>query len=175
MLIPTLVLASLLFLLGVFVGARVSGTKAFFLLIISLLISAPGLAFSAYYLKIFNEPIWLYHWRSIPFSEMSASGVGFLMGVLQKKFVGKIKLSRLGKVFLFPVLLLMVVSAPYLKSIEPQSNTRRLRRSLRSCIFLQSLEFVWSRTLHRHFKARRRKLYHWRSIDRQIENEFRRA
>ena len=83
MLVPMLVLASFLFFIGVFVAARISGTKTFFLLIISLLIAAPGLVFAAYYLKIFNEPIWLYRWRSIPFSELSASGVGFLMGVLQ--------------------------------------------------------------------------------------------
>ena len=125
MLVPALVLAGLFFFIGVVVAAKVSGTKTFFLWVFALVIGAPGLIFAAYYLKIFNEPIWLYRWRSVPFSELSASGIGFLMGYLQQKFAGKLKLSRVGKKILFPVLLLMVVAGPYLKPIfRPIKNSQ---------------------------------------------------
>lgn len=131
MLIPTLASAGLLFFLGIVTASKISGAKTFFLLVFALAISVPALIFAAYYLKIFNEPIWLYRWRALPFSELSASGIGFLMGFLQQNFAGKMNLSRVGKKVLFPVFLLMVVAAPYLKQIfRPIKGSQFHERSL---------------------------------------------
>jgi hypothetical protein len=139
MLIPTLLCAGLLFLMGMIAARKVSGQmKLAAMFAIAFAAAAPGIIFAIYYLKIFDEPIWLYRWRAVPFSELSASGVGFLMGCLHEKLACKLKLSVVGKKFLFPVLLLLIVSAPYLKSIFRPMKSSQFQEKWSDGICLQS-------------------------------------
>jgi hypothetical protein len=139
MLIPTLLCAGLLFGIGLMVARSLfDGKKSAVLFAIASAAAAPGIIFAVYNLKIFNEPIWLYRWRALPFSELSASGVGFLMGCLHERFAGKLKLSRVGKKILFPVLLLMIISIPYLKPIFRPMKASQFHERWSDGVCLQS-------------------------------------
>jgi hypothetical protein len=99
------------------VGRRSSGGSLYISLLIGLLASIPGIIFTAYYFKILGEPIWLYAFRSIPGSELTAAGAGFLAGLLQgglSKWEGFQKTA--GK-RLFAIFLFFGLIGPYLKPV----------------------------------------------------------
>jgi hypothetical protein len=83
LLIPTLLLGLGLFALGVRL-ARLSGIGPKFrvLVVAAMAAAVPGVVFAAYYLRLFGEPIWLYEFRSLPLTEFSSGGAGFLAGLL---------------------------------------------------------------------------------------------
>jgi len=83
----------------------------------ALVLAFPALAFALYYTGWLGEPLWLYRFRTMPGSELSAAGLGLLAGVIQtnreawprfRKFT-----SRLG----VPTLLAVIVFVPYLKPL----------------------------------------------------------
>src|SRR5437660_12517676 len=92
LLIPTLLIASILFAVGTWAGHR-KGASFWSLGIFGLVIAIPGILFAVYYLKFLGEPVWFYQFRSIPFSELSASGAGFLAGLLHGRFSGSKRFS----------------------------------------------------------------------------------
>lgn len=84
---------------------------------IAVSLALPGLVFSAYYTKLLGEPIWLYQFRSWPFTELLAAGSGLLFGWLQAEAMRREKLRRrIGKATV-PLLGLFTVLLPFLKPV----------------------------------------------------------
>lgn len=76
--IPTLLLAAALFGLGLWrERQKVSGHLRLAQWLIAIAVAVPGIVFTVYYLKVFTEPIWLYLFRTVPYSELTAGGPAF--------------------------------------------------------------------------------------------------
>jgi hypothetical protein len=116
-LIPTLVIAILLYVFGASLARRTNPTTFRVLCGIGFIIAIPGVAFAAYYLKILGEPVWLYQFRSMPGSELAAGGAGFLAGLLHGRFSGGKRFRRIAGRWFFPVLLAIGLLVPYLKPL----------------------------------------------------------
>ncbi len=115
MLIPTCGFALILFAAGVLAGRAAKGLTMGFLSILGVVIAIPGAIFAVYYLKILGEPIWLYQFRSFPFTELSASGVGFIAGLLHGKFSTGERFRRIAGSWFFPGILGLGLLIPYVK------------------------------------------------------------
>src|SRR5436190_14642264 len=98
-------------------GRRTKGNAFWSLNIFGLVIAIPGILFAAYYLKILGEPTWLYQFRSIRFSELSASAAGFLAGLLHGRFSANERFRRIAGSWFFPGILALGLLVPYLKPI----------------------------------------------------------
>lgn len=135
-LIPTLLIAAVLFAIGSAMARRSSNGKFLLLLLFGAAAALPGVVFALYYFKIFGEAIWLYKFRSIPFTELTASGAGFLAGLLDGKLVSDEKFRRIaGRPFFAGVLALGLI-VPYLKPIvlRPRWNEFQNRWSDGVCL-----------------------------------------
>lgn len=117
MLILTLLVASILFVVGNLPGCRTKMQTFIVLCIFGFVIAIPGILFAIYYFKILGEPIWLYQFRSVPFSELSAGGAGLLSGLLHGKWSSNPKFRRIAGGWFFPVILVIGLIVPYLKPI----------------------------------------------------------
>ena len=139
LLVPTLLLAAAFFHLGkILAGRKISGTAQASLFAAMISLSAPGFLYAVYYLKVLGEPICFYRWRSLPFTELAASGAGLLAGYAQGSLIGRIKLSRLGNKLFFPLILLVVLAAPYLKPIARPLDSKSIRDAWSDGVCLQS-------------------------------------
>src|SRR5688572_33422292 len=101
LLIPTLLIALVLFGVAVW-STRRFANGFYLLLVVGAVIAIPGILFSAYYLRIFGEPIWLYQFRSLPFAEITAGGAGFLAGLLHSRFGKNGRFQRIAGTWFFP-------------------------------------------------------------------------
>lgn len=118
LLIPTLAIASVLFGVAVWLARRTARGLHFYMLCFGgMAIAIPGALFAAYYLRVFGEPIWLYQFRSLPCSEVTASGAGFLAGLLQGRLSQNGTFRRIAGVWFFPGILVIGLLVPYLKPI----------------------------------------------------------
>jgi hypothetical protein len=119
LLIPTFLLAIGLFALGVLLGRRKGISHKFFvfLCVIGMAAALPGVAFAAYYFKIFREPIWLYEFRSWSFAELAAGGAGLLAGLLHGRFSPHPRFRRLAGRCFFPGALALGLLVPYAKPV----------------------------------------------------------
>lgn len=139
LLVPTFLLAAAFFLFGKsLAGKQFSATALASLFAAMILLSTPGFLYAVYYLKVLGEPIWLYRWRSLPFTELAASGAGLLAGYAQGALIGRIKLSRVGKKVFFPLLLFLMLAAPYLKPIARPLDAKSIRDVWSDGVCLQS-------------------------------------
>lgn len=139
LLVPTFLLAAAFFLFGKsLAGKQFSGTARDSLFSAMILLSAPGFLYAVYYLKVLGQPIWLYRWRSLPFTELAAGGAGLFAGYAQGAFVGRIKLSRVGNKVFFPLILFLVLAAPYLKPIARPLDAKSIRDVWSDGVCLQS-------------------------------------
>jgi hypothetical protein len=116
-LIPTLVLGFALYWLGGVMGRRSGGAGFYAVLGLGLLAAIPGMVFVAYYFKIWTEPIWLYEFRSVPGSELTAAGAGFLAGLLHGRFSQWERFRKAAGNRLFAIVLLAGLTGPYLKTL----------------------------------------------------------
>lgn len=79
---PTLVLAGVLFALGLRFAMKSIRPWALLLGTGSALVTAvPALLFVAYYSHLFDRAIWFYEFRALPYSELSAAGLGWAAGM----------------------------------------------------------------------------------------------
>jgi hypothetical protein len=114
-LLPTVLIASALFAVGFAAGRRVNGMTFGLLCAFGFLIAVPGILFAVYYLKFLGEPVWLYQFRSLPGSELVASGAGFIAGLLHGKFSAGKGFKKVAGYWFFPGLLAIGLLLPYLK------------------------------------------------------------
>lgn len=113
--IPTLLVAAVLFAVGDALERKANKLQINLLIVAGALAAIPGVVFAAYYFKIFREPIWLYEFRSRPFTELTASGAGFVAGLLHAKSKRSKQFRRIAGVTFFPGVLLIGLIIPYLK------------------------------------------------------------
>jgi predicted double-glycine peptidase len=140
MLIPTCGLALVLFAAGMFAGRTTKGFTLELLSILGLVIAIPGVIFAVYYLKILGEPIWLYQFRSLPFTELSASGAGFLAGLLHGKFSAGERFRRIAGIWFFPGILGLGLLLPYVKPMVRPPDWKRFQDKWSEGVCLQTSE-----------------------------------
>src|SRR5687767_2582893 len=104
---PVVALAALLFVVGYKVGMRAAGVRwpAY---VAAAACALPAILFAVYYLHLFDDAVWFYRFRSLPMSELSASGAGLLAGMIQAWIVRKSPRLRL----VVPTLLLAGLFVP---------------------------------------------------------------
>ena len=120
---PVLVLAGTLFGLGFrFALKSTSPQELLFGTGVALTTAVPALLFAAYYTHLFDRAIWFYAFRAIPYSELSAAGLGWTAGMGMGRLQRRV-LCRQSKAFagflwgamLFCLLVLLLV--PYAKPL----------------------------------------------------------
>jgi hypothetical protein len=140
MLIPTCGLALILFAAGLLAGRATKGFALGLLSILGLVIAIPGVIFAVYYLKILGEPIWLYQFRSLPFTELSASGAGFMAGLLHGKFSTRERFRRIVGSWFFPGILGLGLFIPYVKPLVRPPNWKHFQERWSEGVCLQTSE-----------------------------------
>jgi hypothetical protein len=84
----------------------------FAILAVAGILSIPGLLIALYYLHLFDDAAWFYQFRSLPFSELTAAGVGLLAGIL-----AALNKTTLRSQVLILILLFMGTAFPHLKPV----------------------------------------------------------
>lgn len=141
LLIPTLLLGFGLFALGIWSARRLRNQALFLAFVCCAAVFAlPGVVFAAYYLKVFGEPIWLYKFRALPFSELTASGTGFIAGLLHGRLLTNPQFRRRVGAKFFPAILAIGLLLPYLKPILRPPEWNQFRDVWSDGVCLQSSE-----------------------------------
>ncbi len=140
MLIPTCGLALILFAIGILASRATRCSVLGLFSILGLIAAIPGVIFAVYYLKILGEPIWLYQFRSLPFTELSASGAGFLAGLLHGKFSAGKRFRRIAGIWFFPGILGLGLLIPYLKPIVRPPDWKHFQDRWSEGVCLQTSE-----------------------------------
>lgn len=140
--IPTIGLAFILFKMGTYLEIRYfehekSHLNYFALLFISFIVAIPGILFTLYYLHFFDNAKWFYQFRSLPFTELSASGLGLFGGLFhnlaqRRQFISK-NFTPIVLSLLFAWLMV-----PYLKPILYAINPDSLQEQWIQGVCLQS-------------------------------------
>ena len=135
--IPTLLFSLVLFV----VGQKISrcGDSRWFI-IGSLVAAIPAVVFAAYYTKTFGEAKWFYLFRALPCTELSAAGIGLFAGWLQCKRQQSLRLKRRVSAFFIPFLMVLCVSAPYLKQLFLRPDWGKFENRWVDDVCLQSSE-----------------------------------
>jgi len=114
LLIPTLLLAFVLFFVGRNAARRCrTPISRAGVVMLCLVLGIPGVMFPVYYLHWMKDSVWYYEFRSIPFIELSAAGAGLSAGALAELLKGSKLFSALGLM----ILLALGIAVPYLKPI----------------------------------------------------------
>ncbi len=137
---PTVLIASILFAIGRRLSSRASNSRFATLCVIGVLMALPGLLFAVYYLKFLGEPIWLYQFRSVPFSELTAGGAGFFAGLLHGKFSQDERFRRVAGRWFFPGILALGLLVPYLKPIVRPPDWKLFQDKWSEDVCLQTSE-----------------------------------
>ncbi|MGO9865554.1 MAG: cysteine peptidase family C39 domain-containing protein [Terriglobales bacterium] len=133
--IPTIFIAILLFWLGSALGRKAkSKTSEVWLLLLSVLLSVPGCLFVLYYAHFFDRAAWFYSLRAFPHSELAASGLGLIAGVLHFWLQPK----TLGEKLVIPTALGLLLFAPFVKSALDPVDETRLHETCAGEVCLQS-------------------------------------
>lgn len=140
LLFPTLLLAAVLFAVGMRCARECERLSLLALYALGFAMAIPGILFAAYYLKFLGEPIWLYQFRSVPYSELTAGAAGFLTGLLHGKFSGGTRFRRIAGRWFFPVILALGLLAPYLKSILRPPHWKQFQNQWSDDVCLQTSE-----------------------------------
>jgi len=139
-LIPTCSFALILFAAGLLAGRAAKGFRLGLLMILGAVIAIPGVIFVVYYLKILGEPIWLYQFRSLPFTELSASGAGFIAGLLHGKFSTGERFRRIAGSWFFPGILGLGLLIPYVKPMVRPPDWKHFQDRWSEGVCLQTSE-----------------------------------
>ena len=105
-----------------------------------LIMAAPGILFAVYYLKFLGEPVWLYQFRSVPGSELTAGSAGFIAGLLHGKFSAGKRFRKVAGYSFFPGLLAIGLVVPYLKPIARPPDWNLFRDVWSNDVCLQTSE-----------------------------------
>jgi hypothetical protein len=140
MLFPTLFVALIFFIVGMQAGRRTKGFGFSALCILGFVTAVPGILIDVYYLKCLGEPIWLYQFRSMPFSELSAGGSGFLAGLLHGRLSASERFRQIAGRRFFSGILLMGLLVPYLKPIVRPPNWKLFQDRWSEDVCLQTSE-----------------------------------
>jgi Peptidase C39 family len=135
MAVPTVLGSLALFWLGRFVGGQVvSRTGRLWAALVGSALAIPGLLFVFYYLHIFDNAVWFYSFRALPYSELSACGLGFVAGILNSWF----QPQTLGEKSLCPGVLLLFTLIPFIKPVLTPIDIDHLQDRFENGVVLQS-------------------------------------
>lgn len=139
MLWPTALVAAGLFCLGRLAEQRLatSGFRLVFALGAGVL-ALPGILFAAYYTKLLGERIWLYEFRALPGSELSAAGIGLLAGFIHGLRLKHSWLQGQLRRFTVPTLVALTILVPYLKPVIRPLNWNQLQNKWEDDVCIQS-------------------------------------
>lgn len=133
--IPTLAGALLLFVLGQRTVRRCpTSMQKLALTSLWLLLSIPGFLLPLYYLHLFDDAVWFYEFRSVPFTELTAMGAGLFAGALAELARGPRLFSR---AFLIAILVLGIV-APHMKPLLAPVASHRFSDRWNDNVCMQS-------------------------------------
>ena len=104
----------------------------------AMALAIPAIVFAGYYLKIFNEPIWLYRLRAVEGSELLAALAGFSAGWAQASLRPRTRIIAIIPRVLIPTMLGVVLAVPYLKPLISPLTVADLRDNWRDDVCLQS-------------------------------------
>lgn len=139
MLWPTLLMAALLFWVGVKAEQRIAAPLNRTLFVGSATVLAmPGILFAAYYTKLLGEPIWLYEFRALPYTELTAAGVGLIAGFVHQVRLKHAFMKRQLRAFTVPAILAVAVVAPYVKPLLRPLDKSLLHENWNDGVCLQS-------------------------------------
>jgi hypothetical protein len=115
---PTLALGVLCFWLGLRVQSRAQSFQICVLAwTFAICAALPGIIFAGYYTKLFGEPLWLYRFRAIPGTELTAAGLGLLAGLLQASRNQSPRFKKLTSAIGIPLLFSFALCLPHLKPL----------------------------------------------------------
>jgi hypothetical protein len=130
-----LALAGILFLLGVQVQRRVwSRAAAIIALVLGIAFAIPGLLILGYYTPFFGSPAWFYEFRTVPYSEITICGLGFVAGY----FYSLIAPEGTGEKTIVPIALFVLVLIPFIKPILDPIDMGKLRTNCPDQVCLQT-------------------------------------
>ena len=139
MLWPTALLATALFWLGTTAEQKLVGDPLRPLFVVlAALISLPGLLFAAYYTKLLGEPIWLYQFRAMPGTELTAAGFGLLAGFIHQARQKHTLLKRQLRAFTMPAIFAVVLTAPYIKPMLRPVDAQQFQEWWEDGVCIQS-------------------------------------
>ena len=130
---PVVALAGLFFFAGYKLAMRPSGA-GWLLWAAGIACAAPAILLATFYLHLFDDWVGFYQFRSIPFSELTASGAGLLAGMLHALIVGKFPSQR----WAVPMVLGAGLCVPYLKPVLTPLDLGGLAAECRDGVCLQS-------------------------------------
>jgi len=133
--IPTLASALLLFSVGERTIRRYSSLKSrAIFLVLSLFMGIPGFLLPLYYFHWFDNAVWFYEFRSLPFTELTAAGAGLFAGAFAECLKG---LKLASRPFLLALLTLGIV-APHLKPLLAPVPNHRFSEMWQNNVCMQS-------------------------------------
>jgi hypothetical protein len=133
--VPTLGLAGVFSLVGFQLRNRtVHPLGSIFLLIGSAALALPGLLMVVYYFHFFDNAVWFYEFRALPFSEPSASGLGLLAGIFHSNDPRDSLSRRLSA----PVVLFLLLMVPFIKPILASVDFSLIKNQWAGDVCLQS-------------------------------------
>jgi len=138
-LIPVVLLnllsAGVLFWLGSVLGKKAaSRTTRVWLLLVSIVLAAPGLLFVLYYTHLFDSAAWFYRFRVVALTEFLPGGIGLLAGVLNSW----LEPESLGEKLVAPAALAVLVLISFVKPLLDPIELARLSDRCEGEVCMQS-------------------------------------
>lgn len=135
--VPALTLALVLFFTGSRLIAKMPHKlERAMLMAGTFILGVPGFLFPLYYFHLFDNMQWFYEFRSIPYTELAASGAGLFAGVLSGLISHH---GRLVRPALMIVLCLGIVT-PHLKPVIAPISDAQFNQRWSNGVSLQSTE-----------------------------------
>jgi hypothetical protein len=100
---------------------------------LAAVVALPGILFALYYVHLYDHAPWFYSFRSLPGTELSAGGLGFIAGVAH----ARLRADSGGKILL-PLALALLVLVPFIKPILSPVEFARPRAQPADGTVLQS-------------------------------------
>ncbi|MEZ0375160.1 MAG: cysteine peptidase family C39 domain-containing protein [Candidatus Sericytochromatia bacterium] len=140
LLLPTLIVALLSFLAGIRLARlELSGPGLGALICLGILLGLPAMLFAAYYLHVYlDNARWFFDFRTLPYTELLAGGIGLLAGIAHERFLALLPRRSVVTGALFPVLTLGLIGVPYSKMLLSPLETRFLYNRWEDGICFQS-------------------------------------
>ena len=131
----TVFVAFCLFCLGLIFAAKLTSLPwRLFLLSVAVLLSIPSILYIFYYTHFMDGAVWYYNLRTQPNTELLASGLGFLAGILSALW----KPESLTQRAAIPVITLIVLLIPFLKPLFDPLNYAGLNANCPEEVCMQS-------------------------------------
>ena len=133
--IPTILGATIFFWVGVRLERKAqSKAMRYCLLVCGVLLAVPGLLFVLYYLHVLDDAAWFYNLRTLGCTELLASGLGFLAGIVH----GWWQPESIGEKAAAPCALFILVLIPFVKPLLDPLDLSRLKDRCEGDVCMQS-------------------------------------